>query len=266
MTLTPDERERIYQEEKAKRESTPRLFPETTRDDKKGSGCLTIIVVAIIAAVILAMLGRSQNSSDESEKASEPVPVQPQVFDHAKFSKDVAVTTQALHDMKSELAGESMDFVKLTLEVFNGAARLIQTAQVESLTTEERKQVAGLRSALVARQRVTFPIMRDKTGPIFSKQLWISDITAHTLGTRYSTIEFVASDFALHENIAKAHGAILGVLTQLRFKRGEYKWYEDQEEFSYYKIDSPLDGEVAIVDANGIVISVPLETHPQLSR
>ena len=45
MTLTPEERERIYQEEKAKREGQPRLFPETPQPEKKRPGCLGLIAI-----------------------------------------------------------------------------------------------------------------------------------------------------------------------------------------------------------------------------
>ena len=118
-------------------------------------------------------------------------------------------------------------------------------------------QVATLRRALIFRQRQTFPILRDKAGGIFSNALWESDGKARTFGARYATVEFVNGSFAAHANIAKSHEAIRALLVRLRFKRAEYKWYSEADEYSYYTIESPKDSDIAIVDDNGIVIPVP---------
>lgn len=256
MTLTPEERQRVYEEEKARREAQDRLDAE--RGQKRGVGCLPIVGGLIVLGIILSAIGSLMKPSDKTPSSStdnQPSPVQGRT--NEAVLKDIVTMTGALHDMKVELAGQSMDHVKFVLEIFDGAARLIQTARLRQLADQDSATVAALRKALVARQRQTFPIIRDRAGPIFSKELWMSDVKARTSGDRFTTIEFVAADFVANANIAKAHGAILGALTRMRFKRAQYKWHAEQDEYSYYKIESPRDGDIAIIDLEGHVMPVP---------
>ena len=46
-------------------------------------------------------------------------------------------------------------------------------------------------------------------------------------------------------------------LTRLRFKQARYKWYAEADEYSYYSIASPADGDIAIIEPDGTVTPVP---------
>jgi len=256
VTLTPEERQRIYEEEKARHEAQNRLRAE--KSTKRNIGCLFVFIGFVVLMIVSAIIGSlTKSPKTASSTSSADAPSGSPAMTKADVMKGVSTMIDALHDMKTEVAGESMDHIKFVLEVFDGGAKLIQKAQAEQLTDEERTQVGALRKALAARQRETFPIMRSSFGPIVSSELWISDGSAKTFGKRYTVILFVGGSFAAHANIAKAQKAMHGPLIRLRFKQARYKWYSEDDEYSYYAIDSPADGDIAVVDTDGNVTAVP---------
>lgn len=257
MTLSPEERQHIYEEERARREAQDGLKTEANR--KRGLGCLFAVGGFVVIMIAIAVVGSLMNPSDKSRSVSTDAPGVPPAPTITKVDllKKAGTFTDGLHDMKTGLAGESMDYIKLTLDVFDGAASILQQLQSQTLTDEERTRVAALRKLLILRQREAFPVIRGKVGPIFSTELWMSDGKARTLGARYTTVEFVSGSFAANANIETAHQAIRGALTRMRFKRAQYKWYAEQDEFSYYTIASPGDGDVAVIGIDGNVTPVP---------
>jgi hypothetical protein len=271
MTLTPEERQRIYEEEKARLEAQERLkaeakarealsIPESKRAPRGGIGCLSIMGGVLALAIVFAVIGNLMTPSrtkTTSKPDSQDASARTMLTDKEEMLKNIGTVNTGLEDMNVGIAGETMEHIKLSLEVFNAAAALIQKAQSEQLTDEERAKVSELRKNLILRQRQALPIIRDKVGPIFSKELWITDAKARTFGDRFTTVEFVGASFAANANIANAQQAILAPLVRMRFKRAQYKWYSEQDEYSYYNIDSPSDGAVAIIDIQGNVTPVP---------
>jgi hypothetical protein len=257
MTLTPEERQRIYEEEKARREVHDR--PKTEAGRNRGMSWGAAIGGPVLLLIIVFMIGSLTKSS---HTPTDTAPSQPPTMTKADVMKDVSTMIGALHDMKSDMAGNSMGLIKAALEVFDDCARLIQKAQAEELTEDESAQVKALRRALSARQRQTFPIMRSSFGPIVSKELWISDLSAVTFGKRYSVIQFVGATFAAHANIANAQEVMHGLLMRLRFKQSRYKWYSEADKYSYYTIASPADDDIAIIDTDGTVTPIPEWTSP----
>jgi hypothetical protein len=271
MDLTPEERERIYLEEKARHEARRRLDADAERaqwqaeerrqeearqDTAKG---WFVIVGLVVVVFVLAGIGRSCQKSGVASGPSTSPPSATQAPSQPSLDVPAAVKTfvDALAEMKTARTGDSMEHIKFALEVFSSGAVLLQRAAADSLTTEQRAQVAEMRRLLVLRQRQSFPVMRDRAGPLMSKQLWEADGTARTFGDRYSVIQFVAGDFAAHSNIQKAHEAISGMLVQLRFRQARYKWLEEDDKYSYYKIESPRDGDIAVVTTEGAITMVP---------
>jgi hypothetical protein len=261
MSLTPEERQRIYEEEKARREAQDRLSAEKRR--RRGIGCLSVIGGLVVLGIVLSVIGSLMTPSSRQSTSSSTEPdarggsSQTTVPTKEELLKNIETVNAGLRDMNTGIAGKTMEHIKLSLEVFNAAALLIQKSQADQLTDDERAKVAELRKNLVLRQRQAFPVIRDKVGPLISNELWMSDGKARTFGNRFTTIEFIGASFAANANIAKAHEAILALLVRMRFKGAQYKWYSEQEDYTYYKIDSPSDGAVAIIDLEGKVTLVP---------
>lgn len=173
-----------------------------------------------------------------------------------EWLNDAQVMTDALAAMKTDQVGSSLDTIKLSLQVFDSAARLLQQSTSLSLDDDGKQRAAELRKVLIRNQAKAFPIMRDRMGPIFRQELWISDGSAKTFGNRYTVIEFVNASFAANRNIQAAHDQVHGMLTRLRFKQARYKWLSVDDEYTYYKIESPADDVVAIVSDTGAVTLV----------
>jgi hypothetical protein len=95
--------------------------------------------------------------------------------------------------------------------------------------------------------------MREKVGPILAKKAWEADVTVASKGKRFDTMEFVGGTYAANHNIAKSQEAMYPVLMRLRFKRSEYKWIPSADTYTQYPVNSPADGELAVVSESGAV-------------
>lgn len=170
---------------------------------------------------------------------------------NANLLEELDVTTHALHDMTVSIVGESMDHIKLTLEVFNAAAKLLSEAKLQELNRVAIHKVADLRKILVLRQRQAFPLIRKSAGRLFNDELWLADGKARSFGDRYSIIEFIAGSFAANANIAEAQKSMRVALARMRFKQARYRWVDAAVGYTYYKIENPSDDTIAKYDEYG---------------
>lgn len=75
--LTPEERQKIYEEEKARKEAQDTLKKDQSKkqSEKVAKGCLGCLVVIIIGFAVLSIFGRNrQVSTDSSNISSVPAP------------------------------------------------------------------------------------------------------------------------------------------------------------------------------------------------
>jgi len=220
---------------------------------KKAGGCAGTALAVLVGVIVLVAVSRSC-SSEPGPPTNVPGPAAASVTpEHRKAEvlNHVQVLSQAMKDMKVEAAGTSMDAMVIVIETFNAGATAIRDASTLELSADDRAKVIALRAGLVGRQLQTFPLMRKQIGPIMGRDLWEADVTAETFGARYATAQFVGGTFAAHHNIAVAEDKIYPLLMRLRFKRAQYKWIPSEEQYTYYKVDSPADGALAVVDAKG---------------
>ena len=75
--LTPEERERIYEEEKAKREAEEEKEKKMKEKIDAASGCFTLVVILAFVVFFFSNCGGSSNSSNSSSTTSK----QPDKFD-----------------------------------------------------------------------------------------------------------------------------------------------------------------------------------------
>jgi hypothetical protein len=148
-------------------------------------------------------------------------------------------------------AVSSLEGAGVIVDFFNACAAAIQAAGGLQLTGDEEHKVALFRSELVKLQVAVFPMLRKRTTSYMGRELWKADATAEAFGSRNTTIQFVAGDFAAHRNIQTAQNGVQALLMRLRFKRAQYKWIPSAEETWSYKLDSPPDNVVAKIDSAG---------------
>jgi len=70
--LTPEERERIYEEEKAKREAEEEKEKKMKEKIDAASGCFTLVVILAFVVFFFSNCGGSSNSSSSSTTSKQP--------------------------------------------------------------------------------------------------------------------------------------------------------------------------------------------------
>jgi hypothetical protein len=141
MTLTPEERQRIYEEEKARLEAQERLkseakarevlsIPESRREPRSGwaVGCLTVVGVIVGVLVLLFIIGSLLPSSSSRTPQEQPSPPPVDALQQeADFKALLATGVVANVDGKSNpprvFVGRA--FYALTYEEKEAAARKV---------------------------------------------------------------------------------------------------------------------------------------------
>lgn len=72
-------------------------------------------------------------------------------------------------------------------------------------------------------------------------KLWEHDIDVTLGGANNTTLKFSGGYFAANANIKETQKSLQEILTSLRFKQTQYRWYNGQDEYTYYKIESSKD-------------------------
>ena len=76
--------------------------------------------------------------------------------------------------------------------------------------------------------------------------LWESNASAYVSGDRNNYVTFISGTFASNKNIKDAQIAAYQVLTELRFTRAYYKWYE-WDRGVYYTLKAIKDSELIVL-------------------
>lgn len=139
----------------------------------------------------------------------------------------------------SEYRGAITSLV-VEVALFSTWGKLIERAKdhdnntVRSLGKQMRKELKKL-------QIKEFPRIRSEYARLVGDKLWSENIEVSKYGT---SITFTGSVFAANRNIEDFQTTIYSMLSDLRFKRANYKWYEGASKYTYYSISSPKDSEI----------------------
>jgi hypothetical protein len=89
-----------------------------------------------------------------------------------------------------------------------------------------------------------FPKIRQKYFEFIKQKLWENDVYVNLSGSRNTNLKFTGAYFATNKNIKTTQEALSEMLDLLRFKKTEYRWYKDQDEYQYYTMQSEKDGDI----------------------
>jgi hypothetical protein len=213
----------------------------------------TLLLVAVIGVGIFtgySALFSGPRATAVADSAARPVK---RIDIKAEYLRQVALIDQAMTDMNVDVVGTSIDAMVMMTDTFSLAARLTNQAAGMSLAAPELALVNQMGKAVVRRQLQAFPLIRENVGPILAKKTWEADVTVTTKGKRFDTMEFVGRAYAANRNIAKSQEAMFPVLMKLRFKHSDYRWADSAPRSASYTINSPGDGELVSVSADGAV-------------
>jgi hypothetical protein len=181
-------------------------------------------------------------------------------LDEERFKQDsldnVSAQKEKLATLKKEL-----NFAILTLKDFEGnkylgdatavtnGANLFKewSALVEkaSFYDKESKELGlKLKNDLVKTQKSFLPKMRKSYIDYVAKELWRENITVTSKGVGSTTVEFEGATFASNKNIESSQEAFTEIFNLLRFKRVNYKWFEYDDQYTYYTLKTLADKEL----------------------
>lgn len=112
-------------------------------------------------------------------------------------------------------------------------------------TNDETVQRAKKLKAKEAKIQISaYPQLRKAWGKQLGKKLWREDIEVKVFGKGNSTIQFTGGLFAANRNIEDFQKELSAALRDMRFKRIQYKWYEGDDEYTYYTMETKPDSEL----------------------
>lgn len=143
-------------------------------------------------------------------------------------------------DDVSNLDLSTLTNVTISFAVFKVYARLIRDGKASS-DTEILRLTKTLQKKVVASQLKNFPRIRKAYYKLVKDKLWKHDIDVTLGGANNTTLKFSGGYFAANANIKETQKSLQEILTSLRFKQTQYRWYNGQDEYTYYKIESSKD-------------------------
>lgn len=133
--------------------------------------------------------------------------------------------------------------IQIEIALFATWGNIIKKA--ESHTDKEIIKLSKtLRAKVTNQQRIEFPRLRKAYGEILKDKLWPENIKVTTKGSGHTTLEFVGGLFASNRNIQDTQQTLSEMLHLLRFKRANYKWYDYDDEYTYYSMKTVADSEL----------------------
>ena len=214
---------------------------------------ISAILFLLVIGVVMHFLPESEPSKEvaDTEKAditappAKPIvtdkPMDSAALKRAGKTLDSAMIADFIYGLDTVSAKASKDYNDINTEItyFNLAARFALSKKGFKEFENGYKKVS---QKLVSAQKREFPLLRKRYAFIVADKGWEFDVSINIGGNKNSTIEFISGDFAAHKNIMDFHSSMVDQLTNLRFKRVNYKWIPHADDFTYYEIDSPEDG------------------------
>ncbi|GAI75758.1 unnamed protein product, partial [marine sediment metagenome] len=125
MTLTPEEREKIYEEEKVRIEAQEKAKDDIEKKKRKKYGIGCIVVVAIILIIVIAgIIGTSNDENEQSSQSMVPIEITAlalyseydanEVAAEAKYEDRILRVTGVIRSIGIEILGRP--YIVLTSE------------------------------------------------------------------------------------------------------------------------------------------------------
>lgn len=150
---------------------------------------------------------------------------------------------KAIDDFNNMKYRGSVKDVQMELVLFEAWKLIAKEGAKDSKSHRSKSLAKKLQAKVIALQKREFPLMRKAYAKEADKVFWENDIRVKTQGSRNETIVFTGGTFAANKNIKDVHSQLREAMSEMRFKRANYKWYEGDDEYTYYTLDTKKDGE-----------------------
>lgn len=217
---------------------------------RKPYGCGTLIVIVLLGGLLVSLFTGNNTSStkppSQSDKSVSSLPVKTSEEKKNDYVATLKREIEGLSNYKVDTYLDSKDSIILGVALFSGWAMIAEEGEKFTLNNEEKALLKKFKNKVSSAQSKAFPKLRDAYGPAVRKALWEHDLSAKTVGADFRTIEFAGGAFAANRNIKEFQTNISDVLHQLRFKQARYKWYKEDDKFTYFDIKSHKDTELIV--------------------
>jgi len=222
----------------------------------------SLFVLATIAVFVLLIVNYTPKVDNETiskpEQVAEATPKAEidsiPIFIEAlnSFLNDKLMDTLSSKEIQSKLnplsAEKKIKFFGDYIVMYSAHAALFERSE-KVQNKEVKKLLAQAKNKLKKQQQRIFPLLRKEYADVWAKALWRNDIEVRAVGAGNSRLEFIGGIFARNANIEDAHKAYFKdkfVVKGLRFKRIAYLWSKNDEEYTYYSLDTPADEAIEI--------------------
>lgn len=163
-----------------------------------------------------------------------------------KMKTELIAGTEGVKKFDNTNFRDSAGKIASELTIFSDWAHLVNRTK-NSNDVEVKKLSKILETNLITLQNKEFPQLRLAWGKILKAKLWEFNIEVSVLGSKNSTLELVGATYASNANIQDTQSEIQDMVKNLRFNRVSYKWYEYDDHYPYYTIESKKDSDIAII-------------------
>ncbi len=210
----------------------PHLFPGSKSNDASKNGSVATVnstsTVSNVATSTTVAVSPHQQEIEEI-KAN---------LKHA-VEESKKLPAQAAESRKANID----DLGDAELLTFTGYATLATNGQkmddkdVKTLADAFAKQLSQL-------QIHEFPLMRKQYSDAVATKMWENDVKVRSYGAGNKTLELIAAVFAANANKKTIQQTIEQKVEGLRFTQVNYKWYDGDDQYTYYKLTVPKDGDL----------------------
>jgi hypothetical protein len=137
----------------------------------------------------------------------------------------------------------TIDALQLELVLFAAWTNIIEDAEIHE-DAEIKNLTSQLKSKVTSIQVREFPILRKEYAKIVDRKMWENDIDVSVNGTGNKYINFTGGIFAANKNKQDFQTQLIEILTMFRFAQARYRWYEEQDEYTYWTVYEGKDSEL----------------------
>jgi|GEM_PF-1119626 len=189
--------------------------------------------------------------SDDKSTNSKPSKNSAETEKISASNAEMDLKTKIENNIKSIDGGDDLtknkfksatDF-QISVALYKAYASVINEGK-QSTDKEILKLTDQLTKKVITSQQKNFPKLRKAYYEFVKEKLWENDVDVNLSGSGNTTLKFTGHYFAANKNIKDTQEALHEMLTYLRFKQTQYRWYKGEDEYTYYTIESPKDNEI----------------------
>lgn len=212
------------------------------------------LILLIAAALVIWLIWPSKKKDGETKKSEFTsavksdeitIPPKPKLTPEQIVTADIAHYQEELGLMKTfnnKLFSGDLDALIIELAILENYAA--KTNQALRYMNDSIKRIGiEMSKVLKSLQIKEYPRLRKEYVAISKEKLWVNDIVVFSPGPKYTTITYTGGIFAANANKQEFIEKLYKAFQRYRFKQIIFKWYEYDDRYTSYGVDSPADSE-----------------------